>query len=684
MDSPLPPDPYEALGVPKDAQVPTIRSAYRKLVLKCHPDKITDETLRAQKQEEFHLIQQSYEILNDEDRRRNYDAQVELAELQKEAIKRGFPTRVEVRRPAAPTTAYDTPTVHRVYEDRKTNRSYEEDIAASRYYQEPRASSRKYDEYERERSSKRSSARGYDDRRSTGSVVDEQERLRSERDYVKESERTKNSDRRRTKDKERDKERRRGHEDKYMRAAYVEEPEEISDDDYFRKDSERSKRRSEESRRSERRNDDTPRRESSRRKQDEPYEEKERKYTSHFSDARDYIERSRGAPTEIESRPSAPYRSSSSAVPYYDSRNMTPPATPPDTVRRSSARPREWIRDHSRSRSSVKDRDRRGGPEIVEPPKDFEKQRKMPSMPHSTSSPAAIKIPSTPAGRAPSNHRAATMQYVREPRHDDPPAMRRSETMPLNGMSSRRKDTTPSASSKLKTPMETHDSGYSSPGTPETQFLAPEPTPQPRSTRYVVVEDDHTDNIRGVRTVKIAPSDEYHRQRSVSPPPRRGSDQRPSLTRHTSSATKFPAPGRTPSYSYAPEASPSPAARPSPSISHAGSFRGPPPSPAIRSESFRGPPPLSRGESYRPPPPPLARAESRRPAAPSRMESSRNAAPLYGEVQYSPKIRPEDIKYGPGYGSRRGSEEAAKDSYYARYADPGRPGMGRRSETVAS
>lgn len=37
MASPLPPDPYLALGVPKDATSAAVKMAHRKLVLKCHP-----------------------------------------------------------------------------------------------------------------------------------------------------------------------------------------------------------------------------------------------------------------------------------------------------------------------------------------------------------------------------------------------------------------------------------------------------------------------------------------------------------------------------------------------------------------------------------------------------------------------------------------------------------------------
>ncbi|KAK3061085.1 hypothetical protein LTS18_007054, partial [Coniosporium uncinatum] len=88
MDSPLPPDPYEALGVPKNATPTQIKTTYRKLALTCHPDKVKDEALKAQKADEFHKIQQAYEILGDEEKRERYDAQVRLAELRREALER--------------------------------------------------------------------------------------------------------------------------------------------------------------------------------------------------------------------------------------------------------------------------------------------------------------------------------------------------------------------------------------------------------------------------------------------------------------------------------------------------------------------------------------------------------------------------------------------------------------------
>ena len=56
---PLPPDPWKMLGVEKNADKSDIRSAYKKLVLKTHPDKVQDPTLKAEKQEQFQKIQQA-------------------------------------------------------------------------------------------------------------------------------------------------------------------------------------------------------------------------------------------------------------------------------------------------------------------------------------------------------------------------------------------------------------------------------------------------------------------------------------------------------------------------------------------------------------------------------------------------------------------------------------------------
>lgn len=60
---------YEALGVAQDADLTTIKKAYRKLCLTHHPDK-TDDT---QKHKLFIYISKAWEILSDDQSRAGYD-----------------------------------------------------------------------------------------------------------------------------------------------------------------------------------------------------------------------------------------------------------------------------------------------------------------------------------------------------------------------------------------------------------------------------------------------------------------------------------------------------------------------------------------------------------------------------------------------------------------------------------
>ncbi|CUS12770.1 unnamed protein product [Tuber aestivum] len=72
-------DPYVILGLPQDAAPPAIRSSYKKLILQCHPDKVHDESLRAEKAIQFQRVQEAYELLIDNRRRRKYDDGVKNA-----------------------------------------------------------------------------------------------------------------------------------------------------------------------------------------------------------------------------------------------------------------------------------------------------------------------------------------------------------------------------------------------------------------------------------------------------------------------------------------------------------------------------------------------------------------------------------------------------------------------------
>ncbi|MBV8639585.1 MAG: J domain-containing protein [Candidatus Eremiobacteraeota bacterium] len=63
---------YEVLGVPNDASESTIKSAYRKLARKWHPDANLDNPKEAE--EKFKELQEAYAVLSDPEKRSKYDA----------------------------------------------------------------------------------------------------------------------------------------------------------------------------------------------------------------------------------------------------------------------------------------------------------------------------------------------------------------------------------------------------------------------------------------------------------------------------------------------------------------------------------------------------------------------------------------------------------------------------------
>ncbi|CAH8848010.1 unnamed protein product [Trichobilharzia szidati] len=60
---------YEILGLTKSASTSDIKKAFRKLAVKYHPDKNKDKGA----QEEFVKIAEAYDVLSDEEKRRQYD-----------------------------------------------------------------------------------------------------------------------------------------------------------------------------------------------------------------------------------------------------------------------------------------------------------------------------------------------------------------------------------------------------------------------------------------------------------------------------------------------------------------------------------------------------------------------------------------------------------------------------------
>ncbi|KAI9775247.1 MAG: hypothetical protein M1839_001365 [Geoglossum umbratile] len=493
MNTPPPEDPYKVLGVPKDATKDAIRSAHRKLVLQSHPDKVQDESLRAQKQDEFQRVQQAYEVLIDEARRQQYDETVKRDELKRQLA--------EER--AKSSRRYETiRTSPREFDDRRSHtRAYED--GRPRSFDDGHPS--RYDAF-----GARHPSRSFEGRKSS-SRAEEDERAQPERERKRESER---SERRRARDRERDRERGRGRDDKYSRTYYGEE----EDLHHIPIPRESSKIHVEPDRLA------TP-----------VFEEK-------YNFAQDYIRRTS---EDIPPRHLAGGRVHKAYYPVPVP--PQPPTPPPITVeeppiRRSAARPRERERKREPGRPTSRGKDNR----IVDPPRYHESKGKIvPPLTTSVSSPPNIDIPPL-SGRSHHSHsrsspgmaplksqRTATVETVR-PRMDGMPTFTRAHTSPM--VSTPRKE---NVSGKLKekvtkTPLGEagFDSGYSS-STPESPYLGGGRSPpsrymhraSPKASSFVGVPmceepDEYITAQPRSRTIPRETDDLYERRprsRSVSP-----------------------------------------------------------------------------------------------------------------------------------------------------------------------
>jgi curved DNA-binding protein CbpA len=369
----LPPDPYLALGVSKDAKLPEIRSAHRKLVLKCHPDKVQDADLKAVKQDEFQKVQHAYEILSDDVKRLQYDEQVKLFELRKE-MGRGVPTprsnpfEFEVRsaepRPAAYATRSRGPPPTKIYTTQSPPKPYDipkmyEDIMHDKPLRTARkSSSYEYSEKKRE-----------DERQRETRKRDEEDRERQK--WEKEKKRAAHGE----KKKARDKEKRRDTDEKRTRTTrpYVEDDSDDAQPALPReKKPSRDKHRMEE--------EIKMRNEAAVRASASPRTPVTAKWQSHEDSALEYMHAARSkVPDDGFRHPGMRRAETFSAETVYNVRYATPTkaaySSDEDTPRRSSGR-RRASETPSRSRDeSKKEKEskrssstRKAYPDIVDPP----------------------------------------------------------------------------------------------------------------------------------------------------------------------------------------------------------------------------------------------------------------------------------------------------------------------------
>ena len=609
---PLVPSPYKTLNVPKDATLAAIRTAHRKLVLITHPDKVQDEAEKKIKAEQFHQVQQAYEILSDENRRRRWDERaLRLADMRTEIVEERAPLRRSQTSYAPPRPAHPPKFEMRggrIVEERvpKNAGAYDDDMIHSPF-SDAKATRKQDDRYD-EPSPRKTSGRGYEEPRRRFAYVDEDFFDKKTKEKInKQSVKTARIE----KEKQRDKAKRKDAEAKFSKkAAYVED--DMSDsDDYDRHYGSKSD--------SKHKSKDSDRR----RARDEPPRKAEKPGARDNDDLLDrkihevhsYLSKSR-EPADSEPRRPARKRADS-----YRSQLPSPPPSPAtpierrssgDDGRRSSARAR-GSRPPSPVRKSGKQKPKA---EIVDPP-----PSRKPNLTTANSDKSALRTMFSSKGREP--QRAATFTPETKPpkASSSKPTIRRSETVPIDHMKS--SSDPRKSSSKLKNSRRppSPDSTSSSSDTDsdsEDEIVVP---PRKRSVQATPISSRHAYKVQGddIRSpfVVAEPVDYFSRSRDTSP---KGTPQRRSGERHRPS----PVP-RSATFDE----------RPSPRHNYS------------RSESVRNIPPLKT--SY----------------------SSREPSRLFGELsdEQSPKAsysspKPySDDRFRSPTTSRRASEDVDRDAY---------------------
>ncbi|RMZ07741.1 hypothetical protein D0860_04972 [Hortaea werneckii] len=629
MSSPLPEDPYISLGVAKDATPQNIKTQYRKLVLKFHPDKVQDPALKQAAVDQFHKIQKAYEVVGDEDKRAKYDAQCKLAQLRKEVMERErMGENVSGRADKRNSAAYDdrasmyssrpAKTSAPKYEERRPGHA--STASQSDYFDAPRPASRK--EAASERTTKRPSSRA--------STRDDRD-LRA-RAVGREAERAKNKEREARRDREIQRERnRKTAYEKLANANAGGDSDSESEDEYEIQD--RRRKREDEMRRWRATQEQARReREEAARAAYYDSEERARKLYSQYDEAREYI--GKGAPLRKRSPE--------------DDRQSTRPASSKDKVeyiKRSEGRPSVMIRRGSvRSKASSREpADRRNSQRRASNDDAAHESRKPPPLTTSKSSPADVKLPFE------KQQRTQSMQ-VPQDKEDvpPPPRFKRAETMPHMNVREGRKREQQKSSGLRQT--ETAD-GMPPPGpTPST-------SPSKYTYRQEYADDNEYPTPDGYRTELREPGPGAQKTnrytRSPSPmreAPMREAPERPPMVSRTSSARYPPSSAPRPnhsrrtstSYVYSPSTQGVEAySRPSLSREPSSRTYGEIPSAATREQ----------------------RADTRSPRQPHGKYS-----PPPESVRYSKEFRPEDIRVQSGYGSRRPSTASTTRPSYSRHS----------------
>jgi len=512
MGSPLPDDPYLALGVPRDATAAAIKTQYRKLVLKCHPDKVQDESQKQAAVDRFHKIQTAYEILGEEDKKARYDAQCKLAQLRKDVMERqgGSDGRgVEVR-----TTSYRVPTeptragaFYARGSERAERASPQYDVRqpapahATDYFDEPaRTGSRKESDSGRKRTSPRSE-RG-------GGKVSAKQAKESERAKQKERSRKTERDIRRDRD----------------RKSYVEVESDSDSDEYERFS---RKMKEEDDRRRARYADYTQAQSYAEDARRGYYDGDDRaqKVFSQYGKAREYMEahakkhQQQQQQQQQQPRPRPPPERRPSPVRVASSKDKV------GYIRRSDGKPVMGRRDSGQIRGGRDGGDRRYDerqPEKRSSADAMDEYRRPANLQHSKSSPADIHLPG-PYEKL----RSQSMQADTPERENFVPKLGRSQTMPASqpatrDREARRKETVPAKSSGFRQ-AEVCD---------EMTTPAPAPTwSAPSPSKYNYRNHEYADEHEyptpdGYRTIPVEPSGNASKPKLTrSPSPMRGAER---------------------------------------------------------------------------------------------------------------------------------------------------------------